>query len=122
MDGADRPRDLIRLRALADETAGTRAERGDHVLVLLERREDQHARLRERGVGADRGGRVDAVHRRHADVHEHHVRPGLAGERDGLCTVGGLTHDHDARLGAQKLRHTRADEGLVVRQGDADHA
>ena len=64
----------------------------------------------------DLPGRLDAVHPRHADVHQHHVglqRPHLV---EGLQAVPGLADDREVLLGLQDHPEAGAQQRLVVDQ------
>lgn len=106
-----RAHDLFGFRALAEESAGARAQSGHHVLVLFEGREDQDASTGVVGVGADRRGRLDAVSSWHPNVHQHHIGPQRRGLRDRLGAVN-LVAALVLVLGIYYRRHRRRD--LVV--------
>ena len=71
---------------------------------------------------ADPLGRLDAVHDRHRDVHQDHVR--LQRERllDGLLAVAGAADDLDLRLGGQDRLERLGEETMVVGDQDANLA
>jgi hypothetical protein len=99
---------------LEQEAARARAQRVDDEVVQAERREDQDA------VARQAARRLDAVHARHADVHEHDVGVEALGERDRLVAVAGLGDHGDP---ARRLEHgleARAHERLVVGDEDAE--
>jgi hypothetical protein len=59
---------------LDQEAAGAGAERVVDVLVEVEGGQHENPRpVAVAGLGGDLPGRLDAVHDRHAHVHEHHV-------------------------------------------------
>ena len=60
----------------------------------------------------------EAVHSRHAQVHQDDVRFELPGELDRLGTVAGATHDLDPLVGLQQDLERLREERLVV--GDED--
>ena len=103
---------------LEQEAAGPGGQRGVHVLVQVERgqHDDPRAVPAARG-GQDPPGRLEPVHLRHPDVHQHDVRPVLEGGRDRLPPVRGLGHHRDARR-AEDQPEAAPDQRLVV--GD-DH-
>ena len=49
-------------------------------------------------LGSEPPGRLDAVGTRHAQVHEHNLRPFSASQRYRLVAVGGLADDADVAL------------------------
>src|SRR5436309_2015938 len=59
--------------ALEQEAAGAGAQCREDVLVELEGRQDQYARVAERAVGCDLARRLESVHLGHPDVHDHDV-------------------------------------------------
>jgi hypothetical protein len=62
----------------------------------------------------DPPGGLQAVQRRHAHVHQHHVRPQLSDSADRLEPVGRLAGDLDVGLGVQQHREGLLDHRLVV--------
>ena len=68
----DRVDELLGRRVLDQEAAGARLECLEHVLVALEGRQDHHPAV-ERGVRRDAPRRLEAVHVRHLDVHQHDI-------------------------------------------------
>ena len=103
---------------LEQEAAGPGGQRRVHVLVQVERgqHDDPRAVPVPRG-GQDPPGRLEPVHLRHPDVHQHDVRPVLERGRDRLPPVRGLGHHRDARR-AEDQPEAAPDQRLVV--GD-DH-
>ena len=85
-----------------------------HVLVEVERRQDHDPGRRERLVAGDPAGRLEAVHHRHPDVHQHHVGVLAGGEGDGLGAVARLADDLDVGLAGEQHREAAAHEHLVV--------
>ena len=78
------------------------------------------ARGGRRRVGDDRARGLDAVHHRHADVHEHDVGRQFARERDRLGAVGGLAHDLEVGRRVDEHAEAAAHERLVVGDEHAD--
>ena len=116
-DGVD---ELASRCVLQEEPTGTCGKRGIHVLVEVEGREDDHL-----GGGlqcAHPPGRLEAVHARHPDVHEHDIGCELFSPSDGISTVDGIPDHTDVRLGAEDHPEAGADELLVVGQQHPDHA
>ncbi len=121
-DDAHGRQEVLGQRVLQEEPAGTRTQRLVHVLVDVERREDQHpGPIPRLGVGHDPPGRLEPVHRGHADVHQHHVRALTRHQVDGLSPVRGLTHDFDVLGRAEQHREPAPDQGLIVRHRYPDH-
>lgn len=85
---------------LEQEPGGPRPQGAEHVLVHVERRQDQDV-----GEARDLPGGGDAVQAGHAHVHEHHVRAQLAGQLHRPRPVGGLPDHPD--VGAEPRISTR---------------
>jgi DNA-binding NarL/FixJ family response regulator len=71
-DHADRGQDVFQCHVLDQEPAGPGPQRAVDVVIVVEGGEHEHP-----GAGAGGGdqlGCLDAVHARHADVHDDHVR------------------------------------------------
>ena len=77
---------LLGRGVLEQEPAGPGPERLEDVVVALEGGED-HDPAGDVGLPDDAAGGLQAVHPRHLDVHEHHVRSQLPGGDDGLLAV-----------------------------------
>ena len=77
------------------------------------------AACRARGEPLDR---LDAVHARHPQVHQHDVRVVLGGERQRLLAVGGGADELDAVEQAEQRAQAFTDDALVVGQQDPYHA
>src|SRR3954447_13369640 len=116
--GADCFDELFPSHVLEQERARAGAQGVVDVLVEIERRQDDDARVQTCGDDAPR--RLDPVDLRHPDVHENDVRSEVASERSGFGAVRRLAdHVHAGELEDQA--ETRPDELLVVREQDADH-
>lgn len=73
-----------------------------HMLIALERGEDEDASVLQVWVGADGRGRGEAVGAGHTDVHEDDVRMMDACEVDGFGTVGRLRHHFQVVAGVDQ--------------------
>ncbi len=62
-------------------------------------------------------GRLDAVHVRHLDVHDHDIRSQLTGLVDRTAAIRHLA-DHQVTQVSQHLPQIHADQRLVVRDYD----
>ena len=116
-DGADGVAELRDGDALEQVAGSAVFQRVEHVLVIVERREDDDADLRPLllyGVCCRH-----AVELRHADVHEHDVRRRLLDEGEELGAV--LREARDLHIGvlAEDDAEALADELLVVGDHDA---
>ena len=120
MDGAHGVNEGLRVGVLEQEAAGAGAQGSQDVVVDLEHGEDEDARGRERRVGADPSGGLDAGQARHLDVHEDDVRAQLGGQGDRTGTVLGQADDAHAGLGLEQGRQGGAQEGLVLGDEDPD--
>jgi hypothetical protein len=78
---------------LEQESAGAGAQRPEHVIVGVERGQDDD--LRRVPAGAQQLGGRQPVHPGHPDVHQHHVGPVLVHRAHDLGAVGDLRHDGD---------------------------
>src|SRR5262249_27333417 len=110
--------ELLRRHVLEEKAARARAQRFIDVLVEIERRQDKDARLDP--AREDSLRRLDAVHARHPDVHQHDVRQYALREVDRLGSVAGFTDDVDVRVSVEDHAEAVADERLVVAEQDAD--
>ena len=123
VSGGDRPHrgdQLLGGVVLEHEAAGPDAQRLVDVLVQVERREDQDARV---GVGReDAPRRLEPVELGHADVHQHDRGMEARGLADRVEPVAGLGHHLDVLLSRQQHAKAGADHGLVVDHEDPDHA
>jgi hypothetical protein len=99
------------------ESAGAGAERLVDVFVQVVGGEDDDVAWQFRD---DAAGRLEAVHHRHPNVHQHHVRDELTAEHDRLQAVLGLADDDEPALAVQQRDQTGADECLIVGDEDAD--
>ena len=59
-------------------------------------------------------GRLEPVHVRHPQIHDHDVRPAPLGERDGGRAVGRLADHADARRAGEREAESFADDLVVV--------
>jgi pimeloyl-ACP methyl ester carboxylesterase len=110
----DRAHQLIDRRVLEQKPAGPGPECLDDVIVESERGEDEDLLARHPSR------RLDPVHARHADVHQHDVGLVTASELHRLLSVLGHGHHGDR---ARRLEHgleTRPGERLVVGDENSD--
>jgi hypothetical protein len=69
----------------------------------------------------DAAGRLDAVHQRHAHVHQHHVGVQFGCQGNGFGAVGRLAHHAEVVAGVDHHAEAGAHQGLVVGDQHADH-
>ena len=93
-------------------------DRRVHVLVEVERREDEDARRAARRDDPPR--RLDPVELRHPDVHQDHVRLELGRQAHRLVAVLGLADDLEIVASLDDQPEAAADERLVVGDQDPD--
>ena len=99
---------------LEQEAARAGAQGGERVLVEVEGREHQHARA---APGVDDPARgLDAVHLRHAHVHEHDIRVELRRQAHCLLAVPRLAHDRQVVLRVEHHAEADAQQRLIVDQ------
>ncbi len=116
--GADRGEQLLGRGVLEQEAAGARLDRVERVLVQVEGGQHHDARgVRPAQQGA---GGLDAVHLRHAHVHQHDVGARHGHRRHRLAPAPRLRHDRQVRLRVHEHGQPGADQRLVVHQGHAD--
>ncbi len=108
-DDADGLGELLRLDALEHESARAGAQRVEDVVVVLERRDHEHARPRRRALD-DAARRLNAVEVRHADVHQDDVGVELGRPPDGLEAVRRLADHVDVGLGREDRAQAAAHE------------
>ena len=101
-DLLDRLEQRLVRRLLEDVAAGTRLEAALQESPLAVRGEDEHRASGTRATDLLR--RLDAVHLRHPQVHDHDVGPAALGQRDGRLAVAGLAHDADVRRASSARR------------------
>lgn len=115
-DGTHTGEQFFRACVLEEEPAGAGAEGGVGVLVQVEGGQDENAGAATGGDDVTSG--LDAVHARHAYVHENDVRPQFGGLADGFGPVGGLSHHFE--LGHGLEQHAKA-EALQIMVVDDEH-
>ena len=86
-------------------------ERFVHVLVGVEGSQDQYSSWTG---GDDAPGGLDAVHRRHANVHEHDIGLQLPVLAECFQAVAGLTDHHQVGFAIEDDPKTRSDQALIV--------
>ena len=99
-------------RLLEDVALRARLEPAAEQRALAVGGEDQH-----RGLGhllRDQLRRLEPVHARHADVHDHDLRAAPLGERDRAGAVGGLADDADVRRAREREAQPFAHDLVVV--------
>ena len=120
MNGADRGHELVGLDVLQHVADRAGVQRAEHVVVVIERGEDQDLDLRVRPVDPPRGLR--AVHHRHADVHQDDVRPQAFRHANRLGAVLGDPRHRDLVLavGSQDYLDAVGEQPLVIRDQNRD--
>jgi hypothetical protein len=116
---ADGGKQVVGSSVLEQEATGSGPERGEGVLVEVERGE--HDDPRAQTAGHEASGRLDAVESRHSDVHEDHVGGGRPERSERLAAVTRFADDSHIGLGVDDHRQAGADELLVVDQVHPDH-
>ena len=111
-DLLDRAQERLVRRFLEDVAARTRLEPALEQRALAVRGEDEDARVRS--LLEHLLGRLEAVHVRHAQIHDHHVRAASLRQRDGGRAVGRLADHSDSRRARQREAKPLADDLVVV--------
>jgi len=117
-DHADGGQDVLQGHVLDQEPARPGPQRAVDVVVLVERGEHEHPGVRT--GGGDQPGCLDAVHARHADVHDDHVGAGVPGEPYRLGSGSGLAGHVDIGSPLDQPAQSGPDERLVVGEDDLD--
>ncbi len=117
-DDTNRLDQVGRPNVLQQETARPCAQRSEHVLVRVERGEDDDPSRVARGDDAAR--RLDPVHAGHPHVHQDDVGPVQLRQCGCLGAVLGLPHHLEILLRVHDHPEAAAHQRLVVRQQDAD--
>ena len=117
-DDPDGCKQLFGRRVLEEKATGAGSKRFVNVFGQAERREDENTRRRRSAPDSPRG--FEAVDARHANVHEDDVGAKPLRDVDRLHPITGLSNHLDLRVDLEELAETRADESLVVRDGDTD--
>lgn len=107
VDVADADDDALGAGVLEQVSRGPGAQHRQHRVAAVERRHGEDAHLRP-AVG-DPGRRLDTVHPRHLDVHEHDIGTVALHGGDGLCSVLCLADDLDLRVAGDEVRERGAD-------------
>ena len=111
-NGFDGAHQFLRRRPFGHIAVGAGLDDSKNVLPIAVHREHQH--LDFRGFLAQQFSDYQSVHPGHADVHQHDVRPQLAGLAQGLVAIGSLADDFQALLASQADLETFAHHGMVV--------
>ena len=103
----DSGKEEVRVNLLQQIAAGTEAHAFDEVVTVFAHRQHQN---RHMGLGFQdlREGFV-AIHHRHIQVKQHHVRLELLGELDAVKTVIGFAHDLEVGLTLQERLQAAAE-------------
>jgi hypothetical protein len=125
--GGELPRHLVevhvvserRLRKQRERTQSQRLHR-DRDLLHIDTARDDHDR--RRGVGHDLPRGFEAVHHRHVDVHDDHVRAKLARDAHRLRTVVGSRYELQTRIGFDDLAEETQTRCGIFGDQHANHA
>src|SRR5205823_4953661 len=121
-DDAERAQEIRGLGVLDEEAAGSGTQRLEHVLVEIERGEDDDAHRGELAVLGDGPGGGETIGAGHANVHQHDVGTLRPGQGHGLVAVTGFPDDFDVGLGVEECPQPPAYQRLIISEHDADHA
>ena len=123
MSGPDGRGDLVGVGVLEQVPGGAGLERGVHALLLGERGQRHH--LDVVVAGADLAGRLDAVDRRHLEVHDDDVGSPALGVQPGeqvqrLRPAVGVADDLEVGLALEEGQQPAANDRVIVDDQDAD--
>jgi hypothetical protein len=119
--GPDAGQQLFGAGVFEQEAAGPGPQRAVHVLVEIERGENEHFGRRTLRRGNDLAGRFDPVGHRHTDIHQDHIWVMAGHQVDGFGTVGRFA-DHSHVVGCVDQHPEAAPhQSLVIGDHDADH-
>src|SRR5689334_10564284 len=116
--GTDGVRQLAAAHVLEQESAGPGLHRPIDEFVAVE--DGQHEDPGRRGLSHDGPGSRQAVHARHADVHQDHIGFQGPGQLNGLAAGGRVGDDLDIALKFGDRPQAVAYQGLVVSDQDPD--
>src|SRR5690606_19514131 len=119
-DHSDRPAQIVGLHVFQEAAGRSDFQCLEDPLVVVEGREHDDPRIRQRRISDDPPSGFDPVHLRHADVHQDDVRAQTASFRHRLPAVGHLAHHFHVVGSADELGKTGSDQGLVVDDQDFD--
>jgi len=108
--------DLARTRVLEQVPGRSCLQNGKDVLIVIVRRQDENRGPRTNGL--DPLGSLDAVHDRHADVHNGHVGMLARRESDGLTAVARLGDHGQVCLPFQDAAGAFAHEHVIIGEQD----
>jgi len=100
-------------RRILEQVAGRPAANGVEdplVGVVGGKRQHPHAGM----ALTDQAGSLDAVHARHLQIHQHHIRPGVRDQLQCLGAILRYAHHLDPRRRAQDGLQSLAHQVLVV--------
>ncbi len=112
--------DQLRRGGVLEQEARAPSRQGpQHVLLLSERRQDQHPRVGPGPAQFGQGGQP--VHDRHLDVQQDDVRAVRPGQLHRVAAVPRLRDDVDVVGGVEDHPDTGSDERFVIGDEDPDH-
>ena len=121
--GANRIEQRLRFGVFEQKTRSAGIDGGHHIFIQIECGQDDHTgRLRAIRAGGQRSntaGGFDAIHARHAHVHQHHIGVQGLRHRHGLGAIGRLSDHFHILLRADYHGEAGPHQLLVVRN---DHA
>ncbi len=109
---------LLARRALKQIALRARLHRAEDTLVGVERREDDHPHVD--ALRVQRFERLDAIHFRHFQIEQQHVRGDLPELRDDFAPIRRRADDLEIGLRAQNGDQTVAHDRVIVGDEDAD--
>src|SRR5262249_44596686 len=121
-DDPDSFQQLLWRRVLQHESARAAAQRREDVLVIIEGRDHEYPRRGPRPGLEDHPGCLQAVHDRHPEVHEHHVRSQRACLADRSGAVLCLANDLQIVGVLDEQPESAAHQRLIVSDQDGDRS
>ena len=122
--GANRIEQRLRFRVLQQETGRAGVDRGHHVFVQIERRQNDHTGMRivKRASvrcetmlqRADPTCRLNAVHTGHTHIHQHHVGMQRLRQSHRFRAIARLADNRHTRLRADHHGETGTHQFLII--------
>src|SRR5688572_325964 len=118
MDRPDGVEQIRMERVLEQVTLSAGLESAENMYIALVRRQHDDPCVRKLRSNGDE--RVEAIHLRHLNIHQRHVRMVRTESLDRFATVGGLCYHRHIRLNPNETGDPIAHHGMVVHRENLD--